>query len=76
VAFLNKLLNDLPGRQKEALYLRYHQGLTVDQIAEILDVNYQSANNLLHRALLHLRKEWKGTIPLDLSLSLFLIHFF
>lgn len=76
VAFLNKLLNDLPGRQKEALYLRYHQGLSVEQIAEILNVNYQSANNLLHRALLHLRKEWKGNIPLDISLSLFLIYFF
>lgn len=76
VAILNKLLNDLPGRQKEALYLRYHQGLSVEQVAEILNVNYQSANNLLHRALLHLRKEWKGNIPLDLSLSLLLIHFF
>ena len=48
---LNKLLNDLPARQKEALYLRYHQGLSVEQIADMLDVNYQSANNLLYRAL-------------------------
>ncbi len=60
VFHLNKLLNDLAPRQKEALYLRYHLGLTVEQIAEILDVNYQSANNLLHRGLLSLRKEWKG----------------
>jgi RNA polymerase sigma factor (sigma-70 family) len=57
---LNSLLNDLPARQKEALYLRYHLGLTVEQIAEMLDVNYQSANNLLHRGLLSLRKDWKG----------------
>ncbi|MEN2399475.1 sigma-70 family RNA polymerase sigma factor [Flavobacterium sp. MC2016-06] len=69
VLYLNKLLNDLPPRQKEALYLRYHQGLSVDQIAELLDVNYQSANNLLYRALLSLRKEWKGSIPLILLLS-------
>lgn len=59
VSYLNKLLNELPERQKEALYLRYHQGLSVEQVAEILNVNYQSANNLLHRALLLLRKEWK-----------------
>jgi RNA polymerase sigma factor (sigma-70 family) len=56
---LNKLLNDLPARQKEALYLRYHQGLSVEQIAELLDVHYQSANNLLYRGLLSLRKEFK-----------------
>ncbi|WP_281233595.1 RNA polymerase sigma factor [Flavobacterium gelatinilyticum] len=64
VKYLNKLLNELPPRQKEALYLRYHQGLSVEQIAEMLDVNYQSASNLLHRGLLTLRKEWKGALPL------------
>ncbi|MFA9190389.1 sigma-70 family RNA polymerase sigma factor [Flavobacterium sp. FZUC8N2.13] len=64
VAQLNKLVNDLPTRQKEALYLRYHHGLSVDEIAEILNVNYQSANNLLHRALVNIRKEWKGTFGL------------
>ncbi|MBE8724641.1 RNA polymerase sigma factor [Flavobacterium hungaricum] len=69
VLYLNKLLNELPARQKEALYLRYHQGLNVEQIAEMLDVNYQSANNLLYRGLLSLRKDWKGSIPLILLLS-------
>ncbi|MCA1918808.1 MAG: sigma-70 family RNA polymerase sigma factor, partial [Flavobacterium piscis] len=69
VVHLNKLLNDLPPRQKEALYLRYHQGLTVEQIADMLDVNYQSASNLLHRGLLTLRKEWKGSISLIVVLS-------
>jgi RNA polymerase sigma factor (sigma-70 family) len=69
VVHLNKLLNELPSRQKEALYLRYHQGLTVEQIAEMLDVNYQSASNLLHRGLLSLRKEWKSAFSLFLLLS-------
>jgi len=69
VSQLNKLINLLPSRQKEALYLRYHQGLSVEQIADMLDVNYQSANNLLHRALLNLRKEWNTNIPLLLLLS-------
>lgn len=59
VSKLNQLLNNLPARQKEALYLRYHQGLSVEQIAELLDVNYQSANNLIHRSLLNIRKNWK-----------------
>nr|WP_315239082.1 sigma-70 family RNA polymerase sigma factor [uncultured Flavobacterium sp.] len=69
VSYLNKLLNDLPSRQKEALFLRYNQGLSVEQIAEMLDVNYQSANNLLHRGLLKLRKEWKGSFPVFVLLS-------
>ena len=57
---INQLINDLPSRQKEALYLRYTQNLSVEQIAITLDINYQSANNLLHRALLSLRKGCKG----------------
>ncbi|MBF7093057.1 sigma-70 family RNA polymerase sigma factor [Flavobacterium sp. ALJ2] len=69
VSHLNKLLNSLPGRQKEALFLRYNEGLSVEQIADMLNVNYQSANNLLHRALLNLRKEWKGNISLLVLLS-------
>lgn len=69
VAHLNQLLNNLPARQKEALYLKYHQGLTVEQIAEMLDVNYQSASNLLYRALVTLRKEWKCTLSLITLLS-------
>lgn len=69
VAHLNTLLNNLPPRQKEALYLKYHQGLTVDQIADMLEVNYQSASNLLYRGLLTLRKEWKGTLSLITLLS-------
>lgn len=75
VLHLNKLLNDLPGRQKEALYLRYHQGLAVEQIAELLDVNYQSANNLLYRGLLKLRKEWKSNLLYILLLSSGLFEF-
>lgn len=66
---LNQLLNALPPRQKETLYLRYHQGLSLEQIAEILDINHQSVKNLLQRAILHLRKEWKGTISLLLMFS-------
>ncbi|MCD9575387.1 RNA polymerase sigma factor [Flavobacterium soyae] len=75
VFYLNKLLNDLPPRQKEALFLRYNQGLGVEEIAEMLDVNYQSANNLLHRGLLKLRKEWKGNLPIIALLSSGLFKF-
>ncbi|MEO8252758.1 MAG: sigma-70 family RNA polymerase sigma factor [Flavobacterium sp.] len=68
VKHLNKVLNVLPVRQKEALYLRYHHGLNVDEISGVLNVNYQSANNLLHRALVNIRKEWKGNLTLLMML--------
>ena len=59
---LNRHINTLPPRQKEALYLRYHQGLSVEQVSEVLSMNYQSTKNLLHRAILQLRKGFMGSI--------------
>ena len=55
---LNKSINQLSDRQKEAIYLRYHQGLSVEQVAEVLNLNYQSTKNLLHRAILKIRKDF------------------
>lgn len=72
VEYLNMLINQLPARQKEALYLRYHQQLSIEQIAETMQMNYQSAVNLLHRAIKQLRNFWTGEIPqLMLLFSIF-----
>lgn len=64
VGQLNRLINALPARQKEALYLRYHQGLTVEQIAELMAINYQSVVNLIYKAIQQLRHEWPGELTL------------
>jgi RNA polymerase sigma factor (sigma-70 family) len=63
VEYLNTLINQLSPRQREALYLRYHQQLSIEQIAEMTQMNYQSVANLLHRAIKQLRNVWKGEIP-------------
>ena len=55
---LNTAINNLPKRQKEALYLRYHQGLSLDQVSDVLNLNYQSTKNLLHRAIMNLRSDF------------------
>lgn len=55
---LNHLLNALPPRQREALYLKFYQNLTNEQIAEVMHIGYQSATNLIHRALQFLRQHW------------------
>ena len=68
---LNKSINQLSDRQKEAIYLRYHHGLMVDQVADVLNLNYQSTKNLLHRAILKLRKDFPiSALFLLLNISL------
>jgi RNA polymerase sigma factor (sigma-70 family) len=54
---VSKLLNNLPKRQKEAIYLKYYSGLKATEIAEIMDINYQSVVNILHKALKNLKEE-------------------
>ena len=51
------LLNKLPKRQKEAIYLKYYSGLKASEIAEIMDINYQSVVNTLHKAIKSLKEE-------------------
>ncbi|CAN5265649.1 sigma-70 family RNA polymerase sigma factor [soil metagenome] len=67
---LNLLMNQLPPRQKEIIYLRYYQGLEKEQIAAILDINYQSVSNLLHRALTNMRNQLPASLP-----ALFWLYF-
>jgi RNA polymerase sigma factor (sigma-70 family) len=55
---MQRLLNHLPRRQKEILYLRFYEGLDQDRIAEIMGLNRQSVYNLLHESILRLRKSW------------------
>lgn len=50
------LLDTLPPRQKEILYLLFYQEMSYEEIAKIMDINYQSARNLVHRALKLLRE--------------------
>ena len=70
---LNYMMNILPARQKEVLYLKFYQNLSNQEIAELLNVQYQSVSNLLQRALAYLRSHWKEEFTLSLLiLSTFL----
>ena len=53
---LNDSLNKLPERQKEALFLRFFAGLNYTEISGIMEVNQQSAYNMVFRGLEILRK--------------------
>ncbi|GGH39767.1 RNA polymerase sigma factor [Dyadobacter endophyticus] len=67
---LQKLLNALPRRQKEVVYLKFFQELSRDQIAEVMAVSPQTVSNLLQIAIRHLKAHWKAEF-----LIFFLLHF-
>lgn len=64
---LSTAISKLSGRQQEILYLKFYSEMEYDQIIEIMDLNYQSARNLVTRALDALRKS---------MISFFIIMFF
>ncbi|MCE7065471.1 RNA polymerase sigma factor [Dyadobacter sp. CY326] len=68
---LEKLLLELPKRQKEVIYLKFFQELTREQISEIMAVSPQTVSNLLQIAIKQLKKHWKAEF-----LTFFVIHLF
>lgn len=52
---VNHLLGQLSSRQREALTLYYIEEKKYEDICEIMDMNYQSVRNLMHRGLTKLR---------------------
>lgn len=52
---LKQALTKLTTRQKQVLQLHFDEGLSYEQIAEKLSINYQSVNNLAFRSILRLR---------------------
>ncbi|PWJ57169.1 RNA polymerase sigma factor (sigma-70 family) [Dyadobacter jejuensis] len=52
---VQKLINSLPQRQLEAITLRYYEGLSNEQIAQMMGVSQKSVRNFLYKALTHMR---------------------
>jgi RNA polymerase sigma factor (sigma-70 family) len=59
---MTKMIQDqlaaLPAREREALYLRYYENLSIPEIAEVMNVNRQSVSNFLQKAINKLRSQW------------------
>lgn len=53
---LNRAVEQLPQRQREAIYLKFYSDLSFAQIAEVMGVNPQSAKNFIQKALHELRR--------------------
>lgn len=56
LACLRKEIHNLPGKQKEVLYLRFTSELAYEQVAAIMDISPASARTLVYRAIKTLRK--------------------
>ena len=61
-----ELLNALPERQREVIYLHYFENMGLTQIAEVMNINQQSAMNLKQRALQKMRSANLLTLFLSL----------
>lgn len=71
---VEKILSVLTPRQKEIIYYRYIQELEMDEICELMNLNYQSAKNLIQRSLAKIRENYKGS--LESFLLLFILSGF
>lgn len=50
-----QIINTLPERQREVIYLHFFEGMPLTQVAEVMAINYQSVQNLKQRALEKMR---------------------
>lgn len=68
-ARVKEMLSFLTPRQQEIIYYRYIQELSFDEICQLMDLNYQSAQNLIQRSLKKMRDIYGPTTPLFFFLS-------
>nr|WP_262912766.1 sigma-70 family RNA polymerase sigma factor [Membranihabitans marinus] len=54
---LASMINKLPKRQRELIYLRYYSDFSIDEIADILSISYRSVVNTLYKAMIRLRSD-------------------
>lgn len=67
-----QMLNELPARQREVVYLKYYQGLEADEIAVAMNITHQGVLNALYKAFKNLRK----TVKKDFKSSFYYFLFF
>ena len=63
-------LSEVSDRQREVLFLRYYEGLTYEEISEVMDLQYQSIRNLVSRAL----KKLKARLPMYIGIIFFILN--
>lgn len=59
---LDKAMQTLSPRQKEAIYLKFVSDLSYEELGKVMQLNYQSARNLVFRGLEKLRESFPKSI--------------
>ncbi|WP_455639941.1 RNA polymerase sigma factor [Parabacteroides sp.] len=67
---IKEILSLLSPRQKEIIYYRYIQELSMDEICILMNLNYQSAQNLIQRSLKKVRNSYNSIEMFLLILSI------
>jgi RNA polymerase sigma factor (sigma-70 family) len=75
VRILRKAIKSLSKRQQEVIQLRFYQGFSNDQIAQLMHMNYQSVSNLIYNALSRIKNNLKTAVFAS-ALSIVLYLFF
>ena len=68
---IRELLLLLSHRQQEVIYLRYIRELSFEEVCQIMDLNYQSAQNLLQRSFKKIKSHYK---PSEMQLLLGILY--
>lgn len=71
---LKKALEILSPKQKETLYLKFYEGMSYEEIEQIMGVNYQVARNYLYQGLQKIRKQFPEESIALLLFMLMCIH--
>jgi RNA polymerase sigma factor (sigma-70 family) len=61
---IRQLMSRLNPNQKKIFHLRFVEGLSFDEISQLMHINRQSAQNLFQRAINKLRKEFCGEVSI------------
>ncbi len=61
---LANAMAQLSDRQREIIHMKYYQQMEYEDIGRVMDLNYQSARNLVNRALSALRKKMSEIVIL------------
>lgn len=66
---LARTLNNLPTRQREAIFLKFYEGLDYVKIAEVMTLNVQSVRNLIHQSLRSIKSQIdvNATVPVHVQ---------
>lgn len=68
---IDKILCLLTPRQREVIYYRFVEELSYDDIGQLMQMNYQSVRNLIHRSILKIRE----TLPKHVYIYTFTLFY-